>query len=285
MRYQKPALTYQQQFDLIVSRGLSISEDERLRAMRWLTHISYYRLSAYFLPFKAGERFRPGTTFHQVAGLYIFDRKLRLVVLDAIERIEVALRNALTYEIAHKHGPFGHVDAAHFDPRFDHGRFISELHQAEAGSREPFVAHYRSKYTREEHLPLWMASELISFGRLSRLYKACAPDIKRRIARRLDIPDGVLVSWLHSLTYVRNVCAHHSRLWNRELAIKPAIPKLSQAWPYEVRSNERAHHTTLDLFDLALGSHRTSRRPNLAKESSGCGRERLVAAASRTGCF
>jgi len=239
MKYEKPALTIEQQFDLLESRGLLISD--RLRATRWLKHVSYYRLSAYLLPFKTGEVFKPGTTFDQIAGLYIFDRKLRLILLDGIERIEVALRTALTYELAHAHGPFGYADRRNFNPKFDHHYLMSELNQAEIDSRETFVAHFRRKYTCEKNLPIWMASELLSFGCISRLYGACAPAIKRKIANRFSVQDWQFASWLHTLSYVRNVCAHHSRLWNRELAVKPSIPKPSKAWPYQVPGTERLY--------------------------------------------
>jgi abortive infection bacteriophage resistance protein len=239
MRYQKPALTYEQQFDLIVSRGLNV--EDRLRLIRWLKHVSYYRLSAYFKPFKTEDWFNEEATFNLVAGLYIFDRKLRLVLLDAIERIEVAIRTDLTYEITHKYGPFGHMRSSNFDPRFDHAALVKELLQAEGDSRESFVTHFRKKYNKEPDLPLWMASELLSFGRVSKLYRACIPDIKRKIASRYNVHDSILITWFHSLSYVRNVCAHHSRLWNRELAIKPSIPNVSRAWPYQVPNNDRLY--------------------------------------------
>lgn len=239
MRYAKPALTFEQQIDLLQGRGLAVPD--RQRALHWLAHVSYYRLSAYLLPFKDGETFRPGTTFDSVAGLYIFDRKLRLILLDAIERVEVALRTCLTYELSHAHGVFGHTESGNFAHWFKHDRFMSELTKAERDSTETFVSHYRSKYTCEEHLPIWMATELISFGQLSRVYAASHPNIKRVFARRLNVSDRIVGSWLHTLSYVRNVCAHHSRLWNRELAIKPMLPVVSPAWPYRVASNERLY--------------------------------------------
>ncbi|MEO7149850.1 MAG: Abi family protein [Rhodanobacteraceae bacterium] len=125
MRYLKPALTFEEQLDLLHQRGLIVCDADR--ALHWLRNISYYRLSAYCLPFKDGDAFRPGIAFDDIAGLYIFDRKLRLLVLDAIERIEVAVRTAVTYEIAHAHGPFGHTDPANFAPGFDHARFMAAV--------------------------------------------------------------------------------------------------------------------------------------------------------------
>ena len=138
MRYNKPALTFDQQYDLLLDRGLIIPD--RLRAQRWLRHISYYRFSAYFVPFKvANDQFATGTTFDQVAGSYIFDRKLRLILMDAIERLEVALRTGLTYGISHQYGPFGHVNPLNFDARFDHEEFMEELAQAEDQSHQVLV--------------------------------------------------------------------------------------------------------------------------------------------------
>lgn len=236
MRYGKPALTFEQQFDLLETRGLVI--EDRLRAIRWLKHVSYYRLSAYFLPFKTGDKFNAGSTFNKIAGIYIFDRKLRLVLLDAIERIEVSLRTALTYEIGHKHGPFGHISPNNFSPQFNHPGFLQELKDAEGDSKETFVTHFRKKYITEPELPIWMASELLSFGMISRLYVACSPDIKRKLANRFGVHDNQLGSWFHALSYVRNVCAHHSRLWNRRLAVKPSIPNFSKAWRYEIARND-----------------------------------------------
>lgn len=149
MHYTKPALTFDQQLDLLRERGLAVADPAR--ASHWLSKVSYYRLSAYFLPFKDGDRFRPGVEFDQVAGLYIFDRKLRLLALDAIERVEVAIRTAITYGIGHVHGPFGHTVATNFAPEFDHAKFMAELEAEEQRAKETFVSHFRGKYTAEQH--------------------------------------------------------------------------------------------------------------------------------------
>jgi len=248
MHFAKPALSFEEQLSLLEERGLAVPD--RQRAIRWLSHISYYRLSAYCLPFKNGEVFHPGATFDQVAGLYIFDRKLRLILMDAIERVEVAVRTALTYRIAHEHGPFGHAEAKNFDPRFDHERFMQELAEEEVRSHETFVDHYRGKYKSETHLPVWMAMELASFGQVSRLYKASNPSIKRAIARPYNVLDMHFATWLHALNYVRNVCAHHRRLWNRELRVRPKLPSLSRSWPYQVPSNSRLYCVLVILRHL-----------------------------------
>lgn len=239
MRYAKPALSFDQQLSLLRERGLTIHDPDR--ALHWLRNVSYYRLSAYCLPFKDGDAFRPGTKFDDIAGLYIFDRKLRLQVLDAIERIEVAIRTAVTFEIAHAHGAFGHADPANFAPGFDHARFMAELGTEELRAKETFAAHFRRKYNEEPHLPVWMATELLSIGTISKLYQSLEPKIRQRIAAAYGVDAQFLISWLHALTYIRNVCAHHKRLWNRQLAIRPRFPSRSLAWPHQVPDNGRLY--------------------------------------------
>lgn len=239
MHYTKPALTFDEQLDLLRQRGLAIPDADR--ATRWLQKVSYYRLSAYCLPFKDGEAFRVGTDFNDVAGLYIFDRKLRLLVLDAVERIEVAIRTAITYEIGHAYGAFGHTDPGNFAPDFRHGWFMDELDVEERRARETFANHFRKKYTPEPHLPVWMATELLSFGTVSKLYGALAPALKQKIAAEYGVDEQFLRSWLHALTYLRNVCAHHKRLWNRQFAIRPRFPSRSLAWPHVVPDNGRLY--------------------------------------------
>ena len=222
----------------MTKRGLAVNDPQR--ALGWLKRVSYYRFSAYFIPFKdiTTNRFKSGSEFSQIAELYKFDSRLRLLILQAIERVEIALRTALTYRIAHTYGPFGHVLSTNFSPSFDHAKFMQELSVEETRSRETFVQHYRSKYTSEPHLPIWMATELISFGALSLMYSAVRPDIQRTVATEYGIPGDILKNWLHTLSYVRNNCAHHKRLWNRELAIRPKIPR---NWQYPVVNNERIY--------------------------------------------
>lgn len=228
MRYSKPHLSCAEQLQLLRQRGLAIPEPAQ--ALHWLERVSYYRLSAYFLPFKQGDAFIPGTGFDDIAGLYIFDRKLRLLVLDALERVEVAIRTAVTHEVSRHHGPFGHVDPANFDPRYRHADLLRDIQAEERRAGETFVRHFRTRYTSEPHLPVWMATELLSFGSISRMYRHMPPASRSAISRHFGVPDPIFASWIHCLSYVRNVCAHHKRLWNREFAIRPRLPTRTIAW-------------------------------------------------------
>lgn len=241
MRYEKPARPLESQIDLLRERGLVVPDEAY--ATRWLKHVSYYRLSAYMLHFKipATDSYVAGTNFEQITKLYRFDRRLRLLLLEPLEIIEVALRACLTYELALAHGPFAHANPATFAGYFDHRAMLDEIAKMERDSNETFVSHFRDKYFSEPQLPIWMATELLSFGRLSRMYGASPLPVKKKFALRLDAADTYVQNWLHCLSYIRNVCAHHSRLWNRALAIKPRLPKVSRSWPYAGLNNDRIY--------------------------------------------
>lgn len=222
MKYQKPPLIFEEQLKLLESRGLIINDKEL--ALAYLNNVSYYRLSAYFLPFKNNDLFIADTNFNQIIELYKFDRKLRILVLEAIEIIEISLRTQLIYHLSHAYGAFGYLEPGNFSPRFKHADWLQRTNEAASASTETFINHFKNKYTASKHLPLWMVLEVISFGSLSTLYKGLKGTDQQAISKKFGVPDVVLSSWLHSLVYARNLCAHHARLWNRILTFKPKIP-------------------------------------------------------------
>jgi len=247
MKYSKPHLPYEDQVDLLIRRGLDCPD--RGRSLLCLKQIGYYRLSAYFIPFKdaATSNFRPGTTFEQIIDLYQFDVDLRRLVLEALDAIEISVRAVITYEIGKDLGVFGYVDTANFATAFNHPDFMKILRREESRSTELFIGHYRAKYTSETDLPVWMATELISFGALSKMFEHLRTSFRKKIAREFNQPQPVFVSWLHALTAIRNVCAHHSRLWNRELAVKPELPV---AWKANGIGNDRFYVIALIIQTL-----------------------------------
>lgn len=134
---------------------------------------------------------------------------------------QLAIRTAVTYHLGMTYGAFGHEAPNNFHRGFDHGTWLSHLHQETTRSSDAFVSHYQQKYLGFPTMPIWMMTEVISLGSLSRMYKGMEPRDKQAVAAQLNIHHRRLQDWLHVLTYVRNVCAHHSRLWNRTLAIRP----------------------------------------------------------------
>ena len=249
--YTKPALSYVHQIALLQKRGIVVVDSAAAQDV--LSRVNFYRLSAYchpfLLPTTSGlpSAYVPGTTFESVVALYEFDRKLRLLVLDALERVEVAIRTAVTYHLGMAKGPFAHEQPGTFHKGFDHSKWLGHLHQETGRSSDAFVSHYQQKYLGFPSMPIWMMTEVMSLGSLSRMYAGMEPQDKKIIAQPLNIHHARLQNWLHVLTYVRNVCAHHSRLWNRTLAIRPTGMKEREWKPPLLPNLERVFCVLLML--------------------------------------
>lgn len=230
--YNKVPLTFQDQLTLLKKRDLVI--DDEPKAINYLSEISYYRLSAYFLPYqKTKDTFNEATSFKQIIDTYSFDRELRLLIFDCIERIEIAIRTQIVYGMASHYNdshwqdnkslfitPYYNKIGNLVDPYSDFQSIISKAKTAR--TPEVFIKHYVDSYNSPSNPPSWMCLELLTMGELSHLYRGLKNNSDRkRIADFFDVHPTVFVSWLHTLTYIRNICAHHSRLWNRDLAIEP----------------------------------------------------------------
>lgn len=238
--FNKPPYSYQQLLDKFIARGLQVADKES--AAVHLRNIGYYRLVGYGLSFEQfceiGKRlgqYQPNTSFDDLVSIYITDRKIRLLMLSAIERIEIAVRNIINHELACKYGSaHWYMDAALFKETadFTHNGFLNEikrhtLKNAEArsekeGKREVFIHHYYNHYDEPEYPPCWMVSEILPLGAWSKVYEHLNVSKDRKIiSKQLDLAPATLQSWLHSITYLRNMCAHHSRLFGRTFVIRP----------------------------------------------------------------
>ncbi|MCI3912827.1 Abi family protein [Pseudomonas viridiflava] len=254
--FEKPALSVEQQLELLKQRGLHVANDDR--AMRFLEVVTLFRLSPYMRPFQKLDpehTFRPGSTLKAVVDIYRFDGSLRRITMDAIERVEVAIRATISNHMSFKYGPDWIADASIFSMSYSHsdllrplrdqlsrernklGREIDRIKKSfqpdgvqqqriENRMRDNYFRFYGSTYARPELPPAWAVLEELSLGTVSTLFNAIGKSVdKKIIAVRFSLPFEVLASWLHTLTFIRNCCAHHSRLWNRELSIRPALPK------------------------------------------------------------
>jgi len=223
--YLKGHLSFEKQADQLIARGLEADRDQLIKR---LSAVSYYRLSGYLYPFRElpGDQFKPGSTLTTVWERYCFDRRLRVLFLDAIERIEVAVRTQLVYHYSSVHGAFGHCDERNL-PNLKIEEYIewrSSLLTETKRSKEPFKQHFFKKYRDEQNLPIWMVSELMSMGSLLTFMKGAGSVVRTGIGSSFGLPDELLLSWLRSLYSARNICAHHCRLWNRELGYPPSLP-------------------------------------------------------------
>lgn len=254
MEYTKPWLSLEEQVERLVSRGVDV--DDKERAAAFLKAIGYYRLTGYLYPFRESEQhvddegrtrtrvldgYRPGTALGHVESIVNFDRRLRMLVMDGVERIEVAVRMQVGYVLG-RSSAFAHEELASFTEAFtaagtdpltgesspsSHARWLERVDERRAKSDEQFVAHFRKKY--DDRMPVWALTEILEMGQLSRLYQGLNQQDAEEIATSFGVPTKKLMaSWLASLNYVRNVAAHHARLFNRKLQYAPARPKTGQ---------------------------------------------------------
>ncbi len=242
MDYAKCPLTLRQQIEKLRSRGLLI-DDERL-AERYLTNISYYRLRAYTYPFQdnvaqeADHRFvRTGIRFSDIIDLYCFDRRLRSLMFNAIEKIEVTVRARMVQVYSNATGDshwfrnealyksIGRIDRSGMSTTA-FAILMKDIEGEVNRGNEDFIKHYYSKYDNPPMPPAWMTLEVLSLGTLSKLYQLLnkSPE-KKAIAKGFGLNDDrVFSNWLHAIAVWRNCCAHHSRIWNRRSIINIQLP-------------------------------------------------------------
>ncbi|POZ50028.1 Abi family protein [Methylovulum psychrotolerans] len=256
MIYDKPWKSYQDQLDQLTRRGLMVTDEAR--ALHHLERIGYYRLSGYWFPFRErsgfycplpttdGKKFKRGKTdrmvldefktgasFQNAVELYVFDKKLRLLVMDALERIEISLRVDISHSLD-KQDPFAYLNPDLFFEGFakkldeqtslsGHHQWLTKQAALISRSKEDFIKHNKTKYGFP--LPIWVVCEIWDFGTLSTLFAGMKEADQDAIASKYGASNGrIFASWLRSLNYLRNVCAHHSRLWNRNIVDQPKLP-------------------------------------------------------------
>lgn len=221
--FTKPWISLADQVAMLEQRGLVISDREA--AKDFLRHLNYYRFSGYGLAFESARHtFIPGTRFEDIRAAYEFDRDLRDLVYESMEVIELDVRTTVAYTYGQGHGAFGHIEPQNFYKDFKHSDWLKKLREETSRSRELFVEHFRNTYQEYPHLPIWMATEITSFGALSRMISGMHKPDQKVVASHYGMQVKHFVSCLHHLVYIRNICAHHARLWDREWAIKPDLP-------------------------------------------------------------
>ena len=214
-------------------------------AEHYLRHVSYYRLRAYWLPFEqdaeaAGDHmFRPSTSFEDALALYVFDRQLRLHVMDAIERIEVSLRGSWAHHLAVKYGSHGYLKPAIYNRPDHYAKALAGLLEEIERSRDTFINHYKSKYDDPKQPPVWMTAEIMSLGQLSKWFGNLKyRQDRNEISKPFGVDERIMVSIAHHLTYVRNICAHHGRLWNKQFIVTMTIPNSPSALKLAMNQHE-----------------------------------------------
>ena len=214
---------------LLQSRGLSITDVNK--ANHYLTHIGYYRLSAYMYPLlrvpKEQHLYKPGATFSKVMMLYRFDKKLRLLLFNEIEKIEVAVRSAIV-----KHGcevtgdPFWMTNPHNFSNPVKFNKTIRLIEDELNHSKEEFITHFKETYS-DPFPPAWMLSEILPLGVMTNIYSNIKnKKIKKRVSQSFHLQIAPFESWMTIVTLTRNLCCHHARVWNKQNTLRPMIPNI-----------------------------------------------------------
>jgi abortive infection bacteriophage resistance protein len=219
----KPFKNYDEQIALLEARGLEVPDHNLAR--EFLKHHNYYRLSAYRFPFQtARDQFETATSFDDLCALYRFDHGLRLLVGEACKCLEISVRARWAYVLGEKHGELAYEDPAVFRDARLHTQHLASLDREITRSHEVFISHYQNTHQMPRP-PIWAACEVMSFGLLSRFYTNIKQSsTRKKIAKTYGFGVSNLASLLLHASYLRNLCAHHSRIWNRAFTITVSLP-------------------------------------------------------------
>lgn len=217
----KPHKNYAQQVQLIKNKGFIVSDEAACE--EFLNIVNYYRLSAYYLPFRKNDKtYFEGIPFERIRDIYYFDQKLRSLISSIIETIETYLRTQISHYSTEKYGPVGYMDAVNYKGDHDHIDFKERIQTCIKENKTTLVVKHHEKVYGGQY-PLWVIIEFFSMGFLSHFYLDFKTTDKKNIARDLfGVSDSVLEGWLRCITDLRNKCAHYSRLY---YWIFPALPK------------------------------------------------------------
>lgn len=228
MIYEKETLTIDQHIQQLQQRGLVI--EDKNEAIQWLKNVSYYRLAGYWWSMqrdKVLHTFKQNSQFKDVISLYNFDRDLRILLFDVIEKIEISLRTKLIYHLSHEFGAWWFQNVNLFSDTQAFIKTLSSIQQELERSKDTFIKEHNKKYKDDLRFPpAWKTLELTSFGSLSKLYGNLKNTIHSKDTIAVEfgaVNHTYLPSWLQSIAQIRNYCAHHSRLWNKNL---PGTPKI-----------------------------------------------------------
>jgi len=230
--FTKKPTSIDEQIAQLKTRGMAIPDDSA--AKRFLDYCSYYRFCGYALHFEnltpTGERthhYKPGTSFSDVERIYHFDSKLRRILFHYTSLIEIDFRANLGNETAwHFDNSHWYLNSGYFRCGKEHEDFIYKCTEETNRSREVFITAYKKTYDSPLLPPIWMLIEILPFATWSRLYQNLSDrNLQDSIAKKQGIPRVYLISWLQAITVLRNACAHHSRIWNRNFTQAPLLSK------------------------------------------------------------
>ncbi len=218
-----PPTSISDQITWLIARGVSIPDHGE--AARFLSNVNFYRFRGYPAPFvnrtatSSQHPFQPGTSFGDVVERYDFDRRLRILLLDAFNQIEVSIRTQWTYHLSYTHGG---GESAHLNSSLFHNSYSKNLAKLEWTYKQHGQASHGYAFNS---CPIWAIVEVMPLGQLSQWYRDTNRQVRQDVGRHYQLNERMLGALLRQLGPVRNLCAHHERLWDREFSTKLRVPK------------------------------------------------------------
>lgn len=244
--FSKPAKPASDLIAFLEERGLIIAD--HVYAAHCISYIGYYHLKIYTRPFEAAEKmFRPKTTFEQIVEVYEFDRRLRLICLDAIERIEVALRSHIINIMGIHGGPHFYYEEKFFETK----SAVTDARKLGENGKHLSITHYKKVYSEPSLPAIWSLMEASTFGTISRMYADLDLTYRKQIAQGFHLDETVCVSWFRTVAALRNICAHHGRLYNADMPVD--MPKKAKAYGAEL-ANSTKLYSRLVVLRVMLNS-------------------------------
>lgn len=217
----KKAATYKEQIEILKRKGVIVADEEQ--AKLFLSNVSYYTLKGYLFNFRSSETenaYIPGLTFEKVYNIYQCDKRVKNILMYAIEIIEHSLKTKIAYILAHAAGEQSHLDPNNFKNEQTHQRFVKELEKVvQYNQKIPFVKHHIEKY--KGNFPIWVASELFTLGMIQKFYNNLITPFQKAVAKEYGFSVLHMKSWIKSVAYLRNLAAHYMRLYKFSIQQTP----------------------------------------------------------------
>lgn len=221
MQYSKKYKNDEELAELLISRGLVATKQQLLGLFK---AVGYYRFSGYLVPFKLADSdsYAPKTSFSRVWEIYTFDRKLRLLTMDALARIEIAVRALIAkyHAEAYPSDPFCYRDPNSLPglcAKRHADLLVSIKHSVKNARTDADIAHLQKTYGITDYPPIWCMLEHVPFGVVTLYYDGLPPLTKQKVANTFFIQPNAFLGVLMTFKNARNICAHHSRFWNRHI--------------------------------------------------------------------
>lgn len=254
--FTKPPKTIDQLYDILIERWLKVNNknsnfiinffsknNTEKEIKKDLKHIWYFRLTWYLKYFQDdNNNFYDWITFKKVLDHYIFDRKLRLLTFDAIEKIEISVKSSMNHYMTINFWIHWYLNESLFqltnEKKIDmYKKFIKKVEKINEKPNSVFVKSYFEKYTSEKYLPSWMLIEELTIWEISTVYNLLKTSHRISISKVYNTYEKDFWIWLQLLNTLRNISAHHWRLWNKKYITKLKIEDVTFKKYFQTKPN------------------------------------------------